>query len=597
MANLKDLIVNGTARIVGKIYSSGGFVGNLIGNADTATNSTKVNNHTVEKDVPSNAVFTDTWRGIQNNLTSDSTTDSLSAAQGKALKALVDGKAASSHTHSSYVNQNAFSNVVVGSTTVAADSATDTLTLVSGSNVTITPDATNDKITIAATDTNTWRPLGTTADTACAGNDSRLSNARPASDVYSWAKASSKPSYSWNEITNKPTTFEPMGHTHSAVNGVTPEWAGSIAWDDTGWIAAWNNDGTKLKALAKSSFAPASHGTHVPSTCTMITDWNNATTNGWYMGSNASNQPVSNGGWFYGVAIVHNTNYIRQIAWHFATDSTVSGTNCDKYERVKHSGTWGSWLNTSVRTAIPSNAKFTDTWRGIQNNLTSDSTTDSLSAAQGKVLKGLVDGKAASDHTHSYLPLSGGTMTGDIKLNTDSSNLATRVGNAVYGIAFVDDIGVRIGDISNYSDSELSSFNRDTDRANDGTTYFINDVQFHESASFYSSLSFYRKNIMHYLNYVETKTISGSNIKSGTLIAYKYGLIVYFVFNGVIFNVVSGTVASSGYSLQNTIFGTHLDSWSGGTPFAYVDTYGTISVANVNTSTQYWGVLTAVIGD
>ena len=36
----------------------------------------------------------------------------------------------------------------------------------------------------------------------------------------------------------------------------------------------------------------------------------------------------------------------------------------------------------------------TDTWRGIQNVLTSDSTTDSLSAAQGKVLKGLVDGKA-----------------------------------------------------------------------------------------------------------------------------------------------------------------------------------------------------------
>ena len=44
-----------------------------------------------------------TWRGIQNNLTSDSTSDSLSAAQGKALKALIDGKAASSHgTHVSY---------------------------------------------------------------------------------------------------------------------------------------------------------------------------------------------------------------------------------------------------------------------------------------------------------------------------------------------------------------------------------------------------------------------------------------------------------------------------------------------------------------
>ena len=51
------------------------------------------------------------------------------------------------------VNQNAFSNVKVGTTTVVADAKTDTLELVAGSNVTITPDATNDKITIASTDT------------------------------------------------------------------------------------------------------------------------------------------------------------------------------------------------------------------------------------------------------------------------------------------------------------------------------------------------------------------------------------------------------------------------------------------------------------
>ena len=50
-------------------------------------------------------------------------------------------------------NQNAFSNITVGTTTVAADTPTDTLTLVAGSNVTITPDATNDKITITAKDT------------------------------------------------------------------------------------------------------------------------------------------------------------------------------------------------------------------------------------------------------------------------------------------------------------------------------------------------------------------------------------------------------------------------------------------------------------
>ena len=51
------------------------------------------------------------------------------------------------------VNQNAFSNVLVGDTTIAADTTTDTLTLTAGSNITLTPDATNDKVTIAATNT------------------------------------------------------------------------------------------------------------------------------------------------------------------------------------------------------------------------------------------------------------------------------------------------------------------------------------------------------------------------------------------------------------------------------------------------------------
>lgn len=52
-------------------------------------------------------------------------------------------------------NQNAFSYVKVGSTTIAADSKTDTLTLVAGSNITLTPNASNDQITIAATTSGT----------------------------------------------------------------------------------------------------------------------------------------------------------------------------------------------------------------------------------------------------------------------------------------------------------------------------------------------------------------------------------------------------------------------------------------------------------
>lgn len=57
----------------------------------------------------------------------------------------------------------------------------------------------------------------------------------------------------------------------------------------------------------------------------------------------------------------------------------------------------------TLNKTVPADAKFTDTdtWRGIQNNLTSDSTDQSLSAAQGKILKTLVDGKAPISHTHT----------------------------------------------------------------------------------------------------------------------------------------------------------------------------------------------------
>lgn len=107
---------------------------------------------------------------IVNNLTTNSSSKVLSAAQGVALKALIDaldsdkvdkvsGKGLSTNDYTTTeknklsgiasgaeVNQNAFSNIKVGTTTVVADAKTDTVEFV-GSNVTITPDATNDKIT------------------------------------------------------------------------------------------------------------------------------------------------------------------------------------------------------------------------------------------------------------------------------------------------------------------------------------------------------------------------------------------------------------------------------------------------------------------
>lgn len=66
------------------VYNPSNFSVNY---AASAGNAAKVNDHTVDSDVPSNAKFTDTntWRGIQDNLTSASTVESLSANQGRKL--------------------------------------------------------------------------------------------------------------------------------------------------------------------------------------------------------------------------------------------------------------------------------------------------------------------------------------------------------------------------------------------------------------------------------------------------------------------------------------------------------------------------------
>lgn len=93
---------------------------------------------------------------------------------------------------------------------------------------------------------------------------------------------------------------------------------------------------------------------------------------------------------------------------------------------LKWTGTNGNLQVDMINgVTVGSSPKFTDTntWRGIQDNLTSDSTTDSLSAAQGKALAN----GSARDNTK--LPLSGGTLTGaltlagmDLRLGTNGSS-------------------------------------------------------------------------------------------------------------------------------------------------------------------------------
>lgn len=89
---------------------------------------------------------------VDTNTTYPLATASNDGLMAKGDKGKLDGIAVGAE-----VNQNAFGNILVGSTTIAADTKTDTLTFVAGTNVTLTPDAANDKLTIAA-NLGKWRP-------------------------------------------------------------------------------------------------------------------------------------------------------------------------------------------------------------------------------------------------------------------------------------------------------------------------------------------------------------------------------------------------------------------------------------------------------
>ena len=120
-------------------------------------------------------------------------------------------------------NQNAFSYVKVGETSIAADAVTDTLTLVAGTNVTITPDATNDKITISATDTVYTHPnSGVTAGTYrsvtvnAQGHVTAGTNPTTLSGYGITDAASKTHSHAISDITNLQTTLNNAAQAISA---------------------------------------------------------------------------------------------------------------------------------------------------------------------------------------------------------------------------------------------------------------------------------------------------------------------------------------------------------------------------------------------
>ena len=194
------------------------------------------------------------------------------------------------------------------------------------------------------------------------GNVSGKPSSMPASDVYAWAKASSKPSYTWNEITGKPSTFTPSSHTHAnytiKLNGGTTEGTN---------LFTYNGSSAKTINITASSIgAAASSHTHTKS---QITDFpSSMPASDVYSWAKASSKP----------------SYSWSEIGSKPSTFTPSHTHSQYYDS-------GQSRTANTVLAAPNGSDGSATFRKL----------------------------VASDiPSLNYLPLGGGTITGDLKVNS-----------------------------------------------------------------------------------------------------------------------------------------------------------------------------------
>ena len=344
----------------------------------------------------------------------DSKTDTLELAAGTRITLTPDAtndKVTIATT--AEVNQNAFSNVKVGSTTIAADTKTDTLELVAGDNVTLTPDSTNDKVTIASTDTQSdW-------------NESD----------------SSSPAY----INNKPTiptvnnatltiqkngttvkTFTANASTNVTCNITVPTKTSDITNDsdyvsDASYVHTDNNFTTTLKnkldGIAAGAEVNQNAFSNVKVGSTTVAADSKTDTLELAAGTNITLTPdATNDKVTIATSAEVNQNAFSNVKVGSTTVAADSKTDTLELVAGDHVTLTPDATNDKVTIA--------SSWRGIQNNLTSDSTSDSLSAAQGKALAN----GSARDNTK--LPLAGGTLTGRVTTTKAINDIITGSGTA-----------------------------------------------------------------------------------------------------------------------------------------------------------------------
>lgn len=173
--------------IVGAVTGPSTSVVNHVATFDNTTGKTiKDSGFTIAASVPANAKFTDTTYSAVNatadglmttalytklnNIEANAdvtdtasvtaagafmkatdTSDSLTEGKNKLLMTTAERAKLGGITAGAEPNQNAFSKVVIGATTIEADTVSDTLTVLAGEGITITPNSNGDSVTISET--------------------------------------------------------------------------------------------------------------------------------------------------------------------------------------------------------------------------------------------------------------------------------------------------------------------------------------------------------------------------------------------------------------------------------------------------------------
>lgn len=284
-----------------------------------------------------------------------------------------------------------------------------------------------------------WKEISVFGHTHTKSQITDFPSSMPASDVAAWAKATTKPSYGWTEITGKPSTFAPSTHSHPKSQITDMPTKLSQFTNDSGYITQADVDTSQSHThsnktildkitqamLDKWNSALTALPVHTH-TKSQITDFpaslpaNGGTanyTNYFNVNNIAANTDLNSltaPGFYYCPANVTaaalkncpTTNaFFMEVGKHAGTYQWIVeyGTSNPKtFQRNYYSSVWQTWQNITVLTPVPTGAKFTDTV--YIHPATAGNKHIPAGGASGQFLKWSADGTAiwAADNNTTY---------------------------------------------------------------------------------------------------------------------------------------------------------------------------------------------------